>query len=169
MLGASAVFTPHAAAPMVKDSRGLRPLLAEGEAEVHGMDVEEVHFHEVGAVDSVVDIVAACAAMEYLDCSSVQISPLPMGRGVVRGAAHGPLPSPPPAVLTCLGGSGLEPFAAGAAGEFVTPPGACIVAALGSALSSSRVCWIRAPARYWASERERPKGVLQRNAPELRV
>ena len=121
-------------------ARALRcfAVLAEGEAEVHGMDVEEVHFHEVGAVDSVVDIVAACAAMEYLDCSSVQISPLPMGRGVVRGAAHGPLPSPPPAVLSCLCGSGLETFDAGADGEFVTPTGACIVAALGTAGRSAR-------------------------------
>ena len=100
------------------------------------MDVEEVHFHEVGAVDSVVDIVAACAAMEYLDCSSVQISPLPMGRGRARrrtGAS-----SPPPAVLSCLCGSGLETFDAGADGEFVTPTGACIVAALGTAGRSAR-------------------------------
>ena len=121
-------------------ARALRcfAVLAEGEAEVHGMDVEEVHFHEVGAVDSVVDIVAACAAMEYLDCSTVQISPLPMGRGVVRGAAHGPLPSPPPAVLSCLCGSGLETFDAGADGEFVTPTGACIVAALGTEKKSTR-------------------------------
>ena len=121
-------------------ARALRcfAVLAEGEAEVHGMDVEEVHFHEVGAVDSVVDIVAACAAMEYLDCSKVQISPLPMGRGVVRGAAHGPLPLPPPAVVGCLCGSGLETFDAGADGEFVTPTGACIVAALGTEKSSAR-------------------------------
>jgi len=144
-------------------ARALRcfAVLAEGEAEVHGMDVEEVHFHEVGAVDSVVDIVAACAAMEYLDCSSVQISPLPMGRGVVRGAAHGPLPSPPPAVLSCLCGSGLETFDAGADGEFVTPTGACIVAALGTAGKSARWPAAFAPLRtaYGAgtkSWRDRP-------------
>ena len=132
-----------AAAPGMREgvrARALRcfAVLAEGEAEVHGMDAEDVHFHEVGAVDSVVDIVAACAAMEYLDCSKVQISPLPMGRGVVRGAAHGPLPSPPPAVVGCLCGSGLETFDAGADGEFVTPTGACIVAALGTEKSSAR-------------------------------
>jgi len=144
-------------------ARALRcfAVLAEGEAEVHGMDVEEVHFHEVGAVDSVVDIVAACAAMEYLDCSTVQISPLPMGRGVVRGAAHGPLPSPPPAVLSCLCGSGLETFDAGADGEFVTPTGACIVAALGTAGKSARWPAAFAPLRtaYGAgtkSWRDRP-------------
>ena len=144
-------------------ARALRcfAVLAEGEAEVHGMDVEEVHFHEVGAVDSVVDIVAACAAMEYLDCSSVQISPLPMGRGVVRGAAHGPLPSPPPAVLSCLCGSGLETFDAGADDEFVTPTGACIVAALGTAGRSARWPAAFAPLRtaYGAgtkSWRDRP-------------
>ena len=131
------------AAPGMREgvrARALRcfAVLAEGEAEVHGMDAEDVHFHEVGAVDSIVDIVAACAAMEYLDCSSVQISPLPMGRGIVRGAAHGPLPSPPPAVVGCLCGSGLETFDAGADGEFVTPTGACIVAALGTEKSSTR-------------------------------
>ena len=130
-------------APLLRSgvrARALRcfAVLAEGEAEVHGMDVEDVHFHEVGAVDSVVDIVAACAAMEYLECSSVLISPLPMGRGVARGAAHGPLPSPPPAVLSCLCGSGLETFDAGADGEFVTPTGACIVAALGTEKKSTR-------------------------------
>ena len=111
--------------------------LAEGEAEVHGMDVEEVHFHEVGAVDSVV-ISLRRAALDYLQWRRWQISPLPMGRGVVRGAAHGPLPSPPPAVLSCLCGSGVETHDAGADGEFVTPTGACIVAALGTAGRSAR-------------------------------
>jgi len=134
---------------MLESTEGLLPgvrekaakafaILARGEAQVHGVSEDSVHFHEVGAVDSVVDIVAAAAAVEYLGVTCIEISPLPMGRGIVKGAAHGPLPSPPPAVVSCLCGSGLETFDAGADGEFVTPTGACLVAALGSRGRSTR-------------------------------
>ena len=68
-------------------------LLAVAEGAVHGEDPEGVTFHEVGAVDSIVDVVGSCVALELLDADSVSCGPLPMGTGVV-GAAHGPLPVP---------------------------------------------------------------------------
>ena len=67
-------------------------LLAEAEADCHGMPVDAVHFHEVGGVDSIVDIVATAIAIDFLAPARIVVSPLPMGRGIVRGAAHGPLP-----------------------------------------------------------------------------
>ena len=100
-------------------------LLAEAEADVHGMEVEDVHFHEVGAVDSIVDIVGVAAALDYLG-AGVLCSPLPMGRGTVR-AQHGVLPLPAPATVSCL--RGVPTFDAGIDGELVTPTGACLVAA----------------------------------------
>jgi len=111
-------------------------LLAHAEAACHGMAVEDVHFHEVGAVDSIVDIVGAAVAVDYLSPAEVLVSPLPMGRGIIRGAAHGPLPSPPPATVGVLCGSGIPTFDAGVDGEFVTPTGACLAAAL----SEGRTC-----------------------------
>ncbi len=93
------------------------------EANVHGMSVEDVHFHEVGAVDSIVDIVAAAIALDYIAPNRVVCSPLPMGRGVIRGAAHGPLPGPPPAVVGVLCDAGLWTFDAGCDHELVTPTG----------------------------------------------
>lgn len=117
--------------PGVRD-KALRAfaLLARGEASVHGVPEEDVHFHEVGAVDSIVDIVAVAAGLDYLQCEEVVVSPLPMGRGVLRGAAHGPLPCPPPATVSCLCDAGVPTHDPGADGEFVTPTGACLVAAL---------------------------------------
>uniref|UniRef100_A0A7S0SK56 LarC family nickel insertion protein n=1 Tax=Mantoniella antarctica TaxID=81844 RepID=A0A7S0SK56_9CHLO len=110
-------------------------LLAEGESSVHGVPVEQVHFHEVGAVDSIVDIVAVAVGLDFLGADEVIVSPLPMGRGVLRGAAHGPLPSPPPATVSCLCGAGVPTFDAGVDGELVTPTGACLVAALKTGVS----------------------------------
>lgn len=104
--------------------------LAVAEAACHGLPVDDVHFHEVGAVDSIVDIVGVAIAVDYLAPREIWVSPLPMGRGIIRGAAHGPLPSPPPATVGVLAGSGIPTFDAGVDGEFVTPTGACLAAAL---------------------------------------
>ncbi|MBO6934810.1 MAG: nickel pincer cofactor biosynthesis protein LarC [Deltaproteobacteria bacterium] len=98
--------------------------LAHAEAEVHGVTVDSVVFHEVGAVDSIVDIVAASVALEHLG-ASVVCSPLPLGSGIVQ-ARHGPLPLPAPATVACL--RGAPTFDGGASVELVTPTGAAIVA-----------------------------------------
>jgi pyridinium-3,5-bisthiocarboxylic acid mononucleotide nickel chelatase len=101
--------------------------LAVAEGAVHGTNPEDVTFHEVGAVDSIVDVVGSCAALELLDARSVSCGPLPMGSGVVE-AHHGPLPVPGPATLEILKGSLVrwvdEPH------ETTTPTGATIMSAL---------------------------------------
>lgn len=103
-------------------------LLAAAEAEVHGVDVDEVHFHEVGAVDSIVDVVAAAAALDHLG-AEVSCSPLPLGRGTTR-ARHGVLPLPAPATLLCL--RGVPTYDGGVDAELVTPTGACLVRSFAS-------------------------------------
>lgn len=100
-------------------------ILAEAEAAVHGTRVDDVHFHEVGAVDSIVDTIASAVALDFLG-ASVVCSPLPMGRGFIR-SAHGPLPLPAPATLHCL--NGVPTYDAGIDVELVTPTGACLVKA----------------------------------------
>jgi uncharacterized protein (TIGR00299 family) protein len=118
--------------------------LAEAEAQVHRAPVDDVHFHEVGGVDAIVDVVGSAAALEHLGADLV-VSPLPMGRGFVRGAAHGTLPLPPPAVVECL--AGLRTYDAGIDFELVTPTGAAIVGAHAvacerwPAMSPERVGW----------------------------
>src|SRR5262249_15562946 len=99
--------------------------LAASESRVHRMPMEEVHFHEVGAVDAIVDVVGSAAALEYLG-ARVVVSPLPMGHGRVK-ARHGVLPLPAPAVVECL--RGFPTYDGGIAFELVTPTGAAIVAA----------------------------------------
>jgi uncharacterized protein (TIGR00299 family) protein len=98
--------------------------LALAEGAVHGEDPEEVTFHEVGAVDSIVDVVGSCVALDLLDAGSVSCGPLPMGTGIVD-AAHGPLPVPGPATLGVLEGSRVrwtdEPR------ETTTPTGAALM------------------------------------------
>ena len=101
--------------------------LAEAEGRVHGLPPEEVTFHEVGALDSILDTVGSCVALELLDVETVSCGPLPMGNGIVR-AAHGPLPVPGPATLEILKGSRVrfteEPR------ETTTPTGAALMASL---------------------------------------
>jgi len=98
--------------------------LADAEGRVHGMAPEDVAFHEVGAADSIADVVGAAVAFDYLRARVVS-SPLPMGRGTVR-ARHGILPLPAPATVYCL--RGVPTCDGGAESELVTPTGACLVA-----------------------------------------
>src|SRR5439155_13871068 len=101
--------------------------LAEAEAKVHGVSPEDVHFHELGAVDTLVDVCGAVALLDDLGVSRLVCSPLPFARGLVR-AAHGILPTPPPATLELLRGAPL--YGVDTEGELVTPTGAAIVATL---------------------------------------
>ena len=104
-------------------------LLAEAEGRAHGIAPEEVHFHEVGAVDSIVDTVAAAVLYESLGSPPVAVSELCEGSGVCR-CQHGMLPLPVPAVLNLAAAAGLRLKLTKAPHELVTPTGAAIAAAL---------------------------------------
>jgi len=101
--------------------------IGRAEARVHGIPLEEVHFHEVGAVDSIVDLCGAAAVMELLGWPRAVASPPELGHGFQR-THHGMLPVPPPAVLEILTGVPIRP--GGPPGEAVTPTGAAILAVL---------------------------------------
>jgi len=98
--------------------------LAEVEAAIHGIPLDEVHLHEVGALDSVVDIAGAVFAMEWFGADRVVASPLNVGSGTVR-TSHGELPVPAPATVALL--KGVPVRSTGVAGELVTPTGALLI------------------------------------------
>jgi uncharacterized protein (TIGR00299 family) protein len=102
--------------------------LAVAEAKVHGTTPERVHFHEVGAIDAIADILGVCVLVDTLGIDVVECSPLPMSRGFVK-AAHGVMPVPPPAVMELLKGVEVIPDDA-VQGETVTPTGATLMVAL---------------------------------------
>jgi pyridinium-3,5-bisthiocarboxylic acid mononucleotide nickel chelatase len=137
-----------AAAPLDAASKALASKiflrLAEAEAEVHRTSVDEVAFHEVGAVDAIVDVVGAAACLSFLE-ARVVASPAPLGRGHVH-CAHGTLPLPAPAALLCL--RGLPTVDSGLDVELVTPTGAAIIATVAESstarwpgLVTERVGW----------------------------
>jgi len=101
--------------------------LAEAEGKVHGVEPDDVEFHEVGAIDSIVDVVGACWAIDALGIDELVVSPLPLGSGVIQ-SAHGPLPVPGPATAELLRGFVVR--VGDGEGELVTPTGAAIVSAL---------------------------------------
>src|SRR5574340_174307 len=123
-----AVIHASGLSPRAKEkARALFQRIGEAEAAVHGIPVAEVHFHEVGAVDSIVDLCGAAVALELLGWPRVLSSPPELGRGIVR-TAHGPMPVPPAAVLELLKGKPVRP--GGPPGEAVTPTGAALLAEL---------------------------------------
>ncbi len=103
--------------------------LARAEATVHGTGVEEVHFHEVGAIDAIVDITGAAIAIETLGITQIYASPLPLSSGYAQ-TAHGMLPVPAPATVEILRQVSAPWKPSPAEGEMVTPTGAAILATL---------------------------------------
>lgn len=101
--------------------------LAAAEASVHGTTPEQVHFHEVGAVDSIIDIAGSCVALELLGVDSVYVSPIAHGSGTIR-AAHGGMPNPPPAVVELL--KGVPAYGLDVRRELTTPTGAALMTTL---------------------------------------
>ena len=127
-----AIIESSALDPLIqRRSLAIFTLLAEAEGQVHGIAPEQVHFHEVGALDAIVDIVGVVAGLHLLDITDVYASPLPLGGGWVR-AAHGQLPLPAPAVLALLVGAGAPTLPDDTPFELVTPTGAALLAGMAS-------------------------------------
>jgi uncharacterized protein (TIGR00299 family) protein len=141
------ILTP----PVKETALRIFTVLAEAEGRVHGVAPDAVHFHEVGAIDSIVDIVGTAFGLHNLSIEDVYVSPLPMGKGLVP-SRHGVLPIPGPATVELLKGWPVR-LEDGSA-EMVTPTGAAIVAALGhrGALPQMQVSAVG----YGAGERTLP-------------
>jgi len=110
--------------PIKKNSLAILKRLAQVEGKIHGIEVEDVHFHEIGALDTIVDIVGAALAINYFQIGTIVSSPLPLGQGWIQGG-HGPLPLPAPATLALLKGAKVIP--SNTDKELVTPTGAAIL------------------------------------------
>ncbi len=128
-------LTPRAAELALRIFR----IVAEAEAKAHGLPVEEVHFHEVGAYDSIADIVSVAVAVDWLGADGAVFRNLTDGCGTIR-CAHGDLPVPVPAVVNILARYAIPLATCEVPTELVTPTGAAIVAALGQG--------VQMPSRY---------------------
>jgi uncharacterized protein (TIGR00299 family) protein len=126
--------------------------LAEVEGKLHNVSPSKIHFHEVGAVDAVLDIVGTCVGLELLEISELICSPLNVGSGRVN-AAHGTLPVPAPATAELL--KNIPVYSTGVEGELVTPTGAALVATLASGFGPLPAMKI-AKIGYGAGEKEFP-------------
>ena len=112
----------------VKDnSQKIFTRLAEAEAKIHNKSIDQIHFHEVGAVDAIIDIVGTVIGLELLGIQKVSVSRIHVGTGTLE-CAHGTLPVPPPATLEML--KDVPVFSSGIDGELVTPTGAAILTTL---------------------------------------
>ena len=134
--------------------------MGEAEAECHGVPIEKVHFHEVGAIDSICDIAGACAALELLGVDAVHCSAINTGSGTVN-TQHGVLPVPAPATARLL--TGIPVYARGPEMELTTPTGAAIVATLAEHIGPLKPMRVRTTG-YGAGDRDFPE-----NANVLRV
>jgi uncharacterized protein (TIGR00299 family) protein len=126
----AALLQTSSLSPFVRDTAiSIFRTLGEAEATVHGVMLDEIHFHEVGAVDAIIDITGAAIAVETLGITQLYTSPLPLTRGHLR-MAHGLMPIPAPATLEILRRVHAPWLPSPIEGELVTPTGAAILATL---------------------------------------
>ena len=126
-----ALINDSALPPRIKElSLKILGQLAQVEADIHGVEVDKVHFHEIGGIDTIVDAVGAALGVSHFAWDTIICSPLPLGRGWVEGGhgGHGNLPLPAPATVALL--QGVPIVSAPGEGETVTPTGASIVTTL---------------------------------------
>ena len=109
-----------------KNALGIFDIIGDAEAKAHGIAKSEVHFHEVGAIDSIIDIVGTCILLDDLGVENIYFSDLFEGHGY-QMCAHGPMPIPVPAVANILADSDISLNFIGEEGEHITPTGAAIV------------------------------------------
>jgi uncharacterized protein (TIGR00299 family) protein len=112
---------------IIQRSKDVFHRLAHAESRVHHVGIDEVHFHEIGAVDSIIDIVGSVIGLAHLDIEQIYCSPLPLGHGFVT-CSHGVLPLPAPATAELL--KGVPVYSVDRTQELVTPTGAAIVTSL---------------------------------------
>ena len=112
-----------------KRARSVFVRLGEVEAAIHGVDANEVEFHEVGSLDSIVDVVGVCAALEALGVDEVRCSPIAVGHGSIR-SAHGVIPNPAPATAALLAEAGVPTVGLDTTLEVSTPTGVALMATL---------------------------------------
>jgi uncharacterized protein (TIGR00299 family) protein len=126
----AAMLYSSSLAPQVRDRAvAIFRTLGEAEAAIHGVKLEEIHFHEVGAIDSIVDIVGTVIALDALGITQLYASPLPFARGHQR-MAHGLMPLPAPATLEILRRVNAPWLPCPIEAELVTPTGAAVLATL---------------------------------------
>jgi hypothetical protein len=146
--------------------------LGKAEAKVHGTSIQEVHFHEVGAIDAIVDVVGVVCGLHDLSIESLYASPLPLGTGWVQ-SEHGTIPVPAPATLELLAAAAAPTRPAPGPGELVTPTGAALLAEMarfeqpmmklkriGIGAGQKEFAWPNI-ARLWIGESETPGPLVQ--------
>ena len=134
--------------PAVKEtSKAIFTRLAQAEAKVHGMPLNEIHFHEVGAVDSIIDIVGVAWALDYLHIEHIYASRLQVGNGFIK-CCHGLIPVPAPATAELL--HGIPYYPGEIEKELVTPTGAAVLATLGTGFGSMPEGFISSKIGYGA-------------------
>ena len=139
-------------APAKQRASALFDQLAKAEAAIHEMPLEQVHLHEVGALDSIVDIVGSVFGLDWFHADRIVSSPLNVGGGTIR-CAHGVMPVPAPATLRLL--QGVPVYSSGHDAELVTPTGALLVAGHANAWGPMPAMTVRASG-YGAGDRELP-------------